>query len=43
MSSEGGRASFDRAVNTATNHLSPQDREQLGPTFKILKEMLEKP
>lgn len=43
MSSEGGRASFDRAVNTATNRLSPQDREQLGPTFKIWKEMLEKP
>lgn len=43
MSSEGGRASFDRAINTATNRLSPQDREQLGPTFKIWKEMLEKP
>ena len=43
MSSEGGRASFDRAINTATNRLSPQDREQLGPTFKIWKEMLEDP
>ena len=43
MSSEGGRASFDRAINTATNRLSPQDREQLGPTFKIWKEMLEEP
>lgn len=43
MSSEGGRASFDRAINTVTNRLSPQDREQLGPTFKIWKEMLEEP
>lgn len=43
MSDEGGRAAFDNAVNTATNVLSPQDRELLGPTFKTWKKMLEKP
>lgn len=42
MSDEGGRAAFDDAVNTAANVLSPQDRELLGPTFKIWKKMLEK-
>lgn len=43
MSDEGGRAAFDNAVNTATNVLSPQDRELLGLTFKTWKKMLEKP
>ena len=41
MNSEAGRAKFNQAINTTTNVLSPQDRELLGPTLKIWKDMLE--
>lgn len=41
MNTEEGRAKFNQAVNTTTNILSPGDRELLGPTIKIWKNMLE--
>ena len=41
MNTPEGRAQFNQAVNTATNVLSPADRELLGPTIKTWKTMLE--
>ncbi len=40
-SEESGRRNFDRAVDTILNTLSPTDREMLGPTLQIWKDMVE--
>lgn len=37
----GGRAQINRAIDTTSNVLSPEDRKLLGPAVKIWKSMLE--
>ena len=37
----GGRAQLNRAIDTTSNVLSPEDRKLLGPAVKIWKSMLE--
>ena len=39
----GGRAQFDRAVNTVLNGMTSEERTMLNPVFVVWKSMLEEP